>query len=194
MTFRRLLPAALAIVLLNGCAFGDSAKEAAEQLRNHYEASPSLQAEGEVLAEYGQRAYCYTVEIQGSEEAGSLTVTAPESIAGTGTAWQNGETVLDYEGISLETGALSPDGLSPADGIPVLLCALRSGSVAEYGWTDWGEAEHCLYLLLDNPNTENHDSQIAVWGDAESGTLYHAELLWQEKRVLSFTFSRFVLQ
>lgn len=195
MTNTRLAPMIFALtVLLTGCAPGPSAAAAARQLQERYRTGPVIAAQAEVLADYGERAYAYSVNIQGSRDTGCLTVTAPEEIAGTGTAWRDGQTALDYEGISLETGPLSPDGLSPADGVPVVLTALAEGAVVEQGWTDWGEAKHCLYLLLENPATAGPDSRIAVWGDPATGALVHAEVLWQEKRVLSFTFADYVVE
>jgi outer membrane lipoprotein-sorting protein len=181
-------------LLLTGCAGRQGSDKGAQQLRSHYQDMPAIQAQAEVSADYGDRAYQYTVTVQGSEEEGSLTVTAPESIAGTGTAWKDGQTVLDYDGISLETGQLSPDGLSPADAMPVILAACRSGAVAESGWTDWGEGERCLYLLTQNPKSPEKDSTVALWVDPDTGRLLYAEILWQGKRVISFTFTDFVLQ
>lgn len=191
MRIRTLFPVLILSAALAGCA-GPSSADAARQFQARYGADTVIRTRAEVTADYGERSYTYQVEAEGSRTEGRLTVTAPEAIAGTGTAWQDGRTALDFEGISLETGPLSPDGLSPADGIPALLTALETGAVAEQGWTDWGEARHCLYLLLENPAAG--DSRIAVWGDPETGAVYHAEMLWREKRVLSFTFSDYVIQ
>ena len=148
----------------------------------------------EVTADYGDRAYQYTVSCRGTAEEGSLTVIAPDSIAGTGTEWKDGQTRLDYDGISLETGPLSPDGLSPADALPVILSACQSGAILESGWTSWGETEHCLYLLIQNPNTASQESKVALWADPETGSLLQAEILWEEHRVISFSFSEFILE
>ena len=117
-----------------------------------------------------------------------------DSIAGTGTEWKDGQTRLDYDGISLETGPLSPDGLSPADALPVILSACQSGAILESGWTSWGETEHCLYLLIQNPNTASQESKVALWADPETGSLLQAEILWEEHRVISFSFTEFILE
>lgn len=182
-------------LLLTGCGAREaSPDEEALALRTAYLSMTSFQATAEITADYGDRAYQYTAQCEGNAREGSLTVTAPESIAGTGTAWKDGETALDYEGISLETGQLSPDGLSPADALPVILAACQSGAIVESGWTAWGEAENCLYLLVQNPNTDAEESRVAVWADPETGALLQAEILWEENRVIAFAFSQFTLE
>lgn len=179
------------VLLLSGCGFGEAKPDQeALKLRETYQNLASFQAQAEVTADYGDRAYQYTVQCSGNAEAGSLTVIAPESIAGAGTAWSEGETALDYEGIRLETGQLSPDGLSPADALPAILSACASGAVTESGWTE-GE-QRSLYLLLQNSDVR--ESQIAVWADPETWALRQAEIRWEEQRVISFMFTDFTLE
>ena len=176
-------------VLLTGCRRG---QDDVERLRSFYLQQPTLSARAEILADYGERAYTYTVSLTGGENTGRLTVETPESIAGTGTAWEDGVTSLDYDGIQLETGPITPEGLSPAEGIPSLLGTLRAGAVTGWGRERWGEAGECLRLTLAHPASEQ--ARWEVWGNADTGTLYHAELYWQDSRVLSFTFSDYVVQ
>lgn len=191
---RKTISLALAL-LLTGCAAGEQGPDqAALDLRSAYLSMSGMEAQAEVTADYGDRAYQYTVSCRGTAEEGSLTVIAPDSIAGTGTEWKDGQTRLDYDGISLETGPLSPDGLSPADALPVILSACQSGAILESGWTSWGETEHCLYLLTQNPNTASQESKVALWADPETGSLLQAEVLWEEHRVISFSFTEFILE
>lgn len=180
-------------LLLTGCGAGETApEEAALALREAYHSLTSFQAQAQVVADYGQRAYQYMVACDGNATEGSLTVLEPESIAGAGTRWADGETVLDYEELTLETGQLSPDGLSPADALPVLLNACGSAELLESGWTDWGEEGQSLYLLLQNP--EEQESTIALWADPETFALRQAELYWEAERIISFTFTDFTYE
>ena len=180
-------------LLLSGCGIGEAKPEQeALRLRETYQNLTGFQAQAEVTADYGDRAYQYTVRCAGNAQAGSLTVIAPESIAGAGAAWEDGKTALEYEGISLETGQLSPDGLSPADALPVILSACANGALTESGWADWGEGEQSLYLLLQNPAAQ--ESQIAIWAAPETWALRQAEIRWEEQRVISFTFTDFTLE
>ena len=185
------VPMTMALVLLlTGCGLGQQGpEEAAAALREIYRQQLPLTAQAQVTADYGDRAYQYTVQCQGNAQSGSLTVLTPESIAGAGTRWEAGETCLDYEELTLETGQLSPDGLSPADALPVMLTSCEEGALLESGWADWGEQNDCLYLLLQNPNAQK--STVALWADPESGVLYHAEVRWEEQQVIQFDFTAF---
>ncbi len=183
------------VLLLSGCGLlGQSTEAKTEELREVYQAMAGFQASAEITADYGDRAYQYTVTLSGNASAGTMTVTAPESIAGTGAAWFGGSASLEYEGISLETGALSPDGLSPADAMPVILAACQSGSVIESGSPAWGEDGESLYLLLQNPKTADEESRVAVWADPETCALRQADILWGDDRVVSVTFTEFVIE
>ncbi|MCD8382823.1 MAG: hypothetical protein LUC30_07915 [Clostridiales bacterium] len=183
------------VLLLSGCGLlGQSTEAKAQALRAAYQAMAGFRAEAEITADYGDRAYAYTVTLSGDADEGTMTVTAPASIAGTGAAWSGGSASLEYEGISLETGPLSPDGLSPADAMPVILAACQSGSVVESGSPAWGEDGESLYLLLQNPKTADGESRVAVWADPETYALRQADILWEENRVISVTFSSFTLE
>lgn len=195
MTLKKCVPMILSLSLLTSCSFGGgvSAEEQALTLREIWLDMESFQAAADVTADYGDRAYQYQVTCSGNAEAGELLVVSPEAIAGTGTAWADGETVLEYDGVSLETGQLSPDGLSPADALPVILAACQSGAILEAGWEDWGEEQQCLYLLTENPKTNAEESRIALWADPNSGALYQAEILWAGERVIQITFIDFII-
>ncbi|MCC8182101.1 MAG: hypothetical protein LIO45_03860 [Clostridiales bacterium] len=183
------------VLLLSGCGLlGQSTEAKAEELRTVYQTMISFQASAEIIADYGDRAYQYTVTLSGNASAGTMTVTSPESIAGTGTAWSDGSASLEYAGISLETGVLSPDGLSPADAMPVILAACQYGSVLESGRPAWGEDGESLYLLLQNPKTADEESQVAIWADPETYALRHADILWGDDRVISVTFTDFTIE
>ncbi len=189
---RRMTALAL-LLLLTGCSGAQRAQEAAQALREVYAAQEYCSATAEVTADYGARAYQYTAQFAGNETAGEMTVLAPASIAGTGAAWAEGQLWLEYEGISLETGALSPDGLSPADVMPALLAACRSALVAECAWQRAGGGEEdCLYLLLEPVAETGSLTRIAVWADAEDYALRRAELYQENRRVLALVFSEFV--
>ncbi|MCC8129078.1 MAG: hypothetical protein LIO51_03960 [Clostridiales bacterium] len=73
------------VLLLSGCGWmGQSTEAKTEELRAVYQAMTGFQASAEITADYGDRAYQYTVTLSGNASAGTMTVTAPESIAGTG--------------------------------------------------------------------------------------------------------------
>ncbi|MBQ3090188.1 MAG: hypothetical protein IJD21_06500 [Oscillospiraceae bacterium] len=194
MILKRCLPLITAMILLSGCSLGGSSvDELTDTFRDKWDRLEQQQSKVAILADYGDRAYRYEALTEGNEDTGRLTVTAPENIAGTGTAWQDGQTLLEYDGIWLETGTLSPDGLSPADSLSVIFDACRRGVVVEQGLTDWAEEEQALYLLTENPRTNAEESRIALWSDPETGCLHQAEIYWGGERVIHITFSEMSL-
>ena len=66
-----------------------------------------------VTADYGQRVYEFELDAAVNGEETVLTVTAPELIAGVTARTAGTEGALEYDGVILETGALSRGGLSP---------------------------------------------------------------------------------
>lgn len=180
-------------LLLTGCGLGgEKPEELATAFRETYSQMTLFQAQAQVTADYGDRAYQYTVQCEGNAQSGSLTVTEPESIAGAGTRWEDGQTCLDYEELTLETGQLSPDGLSPADAMPVILQTCVDGALLESGWEDWDEEGQVLYLLLQNPNAQQ--STVALWVDPETYAMKQAEILWDGQMVIEFSFAAFTLE
>ncbi len=195
MTLKKCVPMMLTLTILTSCSFGGpSAEDQALALRESWLQMSSFQSNVSITADYGDRAYQYEAACSGNAEAGEVLVTAPESIAGTGTAWEEGETLLEYDGVWLETGQLSGDGLSPADALPVILAACQSGAILESGLEDWGEEQQALYLLTENPKTNAEESRIAIWADPESGALYQAEIYWANERVIHMTFTDFSME
>ena len=100
----------LALVLLAGCGrdsgAGRGAEELALEIRTEYIGMTALSAGLEVTADYGERVYTYGMALAWDQTEGTtLTLTAPEEVAGVTLRVQDGETALEYDGVRLETGA-----------------------------------------------------------------------------------------
>ena len=90
------------MLLLTACAGrADTPEARLYELRRSFSDSSALQAHAVVTADYGERVYSYTVDLSGNEQAGTMTVTEPENIAGTLLQWSVGTTQLSVEGVSL---------------------------------------------------------------------------------------------
>jgi outer membrane lipoprotein-sorting protein len=179
-----------ALLLLSGCAQGGTnpAEELALQLRTSYLNMTYYDAEANITADYGDQVFTYTLQVEATQSGGTLTVLEPEEVAGVAITWREGETTLIYDGISLETGALSPDGLSPTDCIPLILTALQRGSITE-ATLEEGEDSSLLVLSLDNPyELSQGSSQITVWADSETYALRRAEIAWEGATVVTAEF------
>ena len=144
MRMKRLCaPMMTLCLLLAACGGGSGGRgdeELALDIRAEYLGMAACAATAEITADYGQRVYEFTLDLQytkGGETV--LTVTAPEDIAGVTARLKDGAATLEYDGASLETGELDGQGLSPVSALPALLNAVQTGFIAEVGREDLDE-------------------------------------------------------
>lgn len=179
-------------LLLTGCAGkGESATGQIQAIQMAYGRLEHFTAQAEVTADYGQRVYGYSVTIEGDRNSGTMTVTEPESIAGTVLTWSDGETELEYDGAVLDTGALSGSGLSPADAMPAVLTACWNGAVVDY-CSDTLEEQEVLYATLDAGNQDG--CQVACWFQPDSYALVRAEVSQDGQVVITLHCTEFSFQ
>lgn len=173
------------MVILSSCSATPERKMLAVQ--EYYSKVERLTAQADITADYGERVYSYTVVIDGNIHSGKMTVLSPENITGTVLQWSDGDTVLEYDGVSLETGKLTASGLSPADAVPVLLRTCAEGSILSCSQMD----ENILFAELENPL----DSSVTLncTFDSETMSLSHAELYCGGQRVLDMAFTELQL-
>ena len=115
-------------------------------IRGEYLVLERVTARMEVGADYGRRVYAYTMDLDWQREGDTtVTVTAPETVAGITARISAGETFLEYDGVSLETGPLDESGLSPVGAGIFLMKAATEGFIAESGF-DILEGRECLRL------------------------------------------------
>lgn len=178
------------LLLLSGCGGGNETTSQDARLRRSYAELTSFAGEARVTADYGDKVYQYDVSVSGDLTSGTLEVRSPEAIAGAGFSWSDGGGVMTYEEVSLETGALSPDGLSPADAMPLILNALATGKQLAAG-EETIDGEKTLFLELANVNYQEETSTVCVWLAQESGALRRAEITWEGSTVITCSFTEF---
>lgn len=170
-------------LLLTGCSGGEndgnnSADELALSIRTEYLAMTACSTTVDMVADYGQRVYEYTLSVSWQKNGETvLTVLAPENIAGITVRIENKTGYLEYEGASIETGALTADGLSPVEAIPAILDNIFSGYIAECDFETIGESSQLWFLCRDPDNSPGVGTEAAFWFDAESHALTCAEIL-----------------
>ena len=120
------------ILLLSACtggAEGNEAEELALQIRGEYLAMSSCAGQAAITADYGQRVYQYELAVAVDGEETTLTLSAPDTVAGITARVTGQDGQLEYDGLSVETGPLDPEGLSPVSAVPALLEGARSGYI-----------------------------------------------------------------
>ena len=117
-----------------------------------------------------------------------MEVLGPENIAGTAVRWSEGGTVLEYEGASLETGELSPDGLSPVDGFPLILECCCRGAILE-SCREELDGTDTLRVGLQNPDLPaDVESRVDLWVKSDDFTIIRAEVSYSGQTVLTYEF------
>ena len=185
----------ITLALLAGCGGGSrtDTDTLALEMRTTYLEMENCAASGEVVADYGDRVYNYDVTLQGNGLEGRMEVTAPENVAGTAVSWSEDGTVLIWDGVSLETGELSPDGLSPVDGFPLLIECCCRGAILE-SCREELDGEEVLRVAFQNPDvTAESGSRVDVWARESDFTLLRAEVSWSGETILTYTFDSFAL-
>ena len=174
---------------LTACAAGPEAPEVhVRALRRPFSDGAQVQGRAVLTADYGERVYTYTVDLSADAQAGTMTVTEPENIAGTVLQWSDGSTRLSCEDVTLETGPLS-DTLSPAQTVPVLLSCWQDGQLLACGWED---DQRLLFAQLEHP--ERDSLTVSCWFDAETLSLRRCALSEAGQTLLTLELSSFQME
>ena len=188
---KRLFCVLMMTLLLTGC--GGTGVSEGEQLaltiRGEFLAAQGCSATAEITADYGQRVYQYTMEVSGAGEEMTLTLTAPDTVAGITARLKGEDSLLEYEELVLETGPLNPAGLTPVSAVPALLEAVRSGYI-----TCCTLEEECGLLRVDcgDPEgTAGSGTEISLWFEANSHQLRRGEIRDDGFRVIDCVFTDF---
>ena len=157
----------IACLLLTACG-GREFSDAHEELSQHLGAVEALSFTANVRAEYENKTARFTLSYSEDSEGGSVTVLAPQLIAGVTARVKPDSTSLEYDGISLGTGDLDDYGLSPMSSLPMLVQALKTGAL-DSGWTE-GD-----YTVMQINSTDT--LSCTVWFQPETMTPCQAELI-----------------
>ena len=181
---RKLLLCVPMMLFLAGCfpAKVSPAEELALTIRGEYLEMTACSAHLAVTADYGQRVYQYQMEASVEGEDMTLTLTAPETVAGMTARFSGEEGTLEYDGVWTETGALDGDGLTPVSAFPALLEAARSGYIIACALEEEGTL---LRVDCGDPTgSPGQGREIALWFDASSHALVKGEISVDGFRVI----------
>ena len=94
------------------------------------------------------------------------------------------EGALEYDGVILETGALSRGGLSPMSAFPALLAAARSGFITACS-AEEREGETRLRVACGQPEAgEDQAVETVLWFHPDTHALTEGEILVDGLRVI----------
>lgn len=181
---RKLLLCVPMILLLAGCgpAKVSQAEELALTIRGEYLEMTTCSSKLSITADYGQRVYQYEVDAAVEGENTTLTLTAPETVAGMTARFTGEEGLLEYDGVWTETGTLDEEGLTPASAFPALLEAARSGYITACALA---EEETLLRVDCGDPTgSPGEGREISLWFDPTTHALVKGEISVDGFRVI----------
>ena len=182
------------ILLLSACtggAEGNEAEELALQIRGEYLAMGSCAGQAAITADYGQRVYQYELAVAVDGEETTLTLSAPDTVAGITARVTGQDGQLEYDGLSVETGPLDPEGLSPVSAVPALLEGARSGYIVSCALEEDGTL---LRMDCGDPEgTPGTGSEVSLWFDTSTHALSRGEISVDGFRAILCEFTDFAM-
>ena len=183
------------ILLLSGCSLGSGSRETdrmALDIQNEYRDSTECAARASIVSDYGQRIHSYEMEVAVSGERTTLTITAPEEVAGISAVAEGVDTFLEYGELVLETGPLDGEGLTPVSAVPVLLEAARNGMIC---CCTMEEKEDLLRVEYGDPQREpGQGREVTIWFSPSDHSIRQGEIALDGVRVISCTFEDFTMR
>lgn len=187
-------PMILLLLTLTACGSPVASHDDALSLaiRTEYLSMTNCQGTMEVTADYGQRVYEYELEFTWQKDGELvLTVVKPEELAGIIAREKDGNTWLEYDDVRLETGPLTPDGLSPVDSFPALLTYATEGYMADC-CTEQLEEQDCLRIDFRDPDgSPGVGTEGTLWFDKETHALVRGEISSNGYTVVTCKFLQF---
>jgi len=194
---RRVLALALMTALcMTFCACGSKSgtDQLAKDINKDMAGMKSLVTIVSVTADYGERVYKYKLRCSYKEGMTELEVLEPEGIKGLKAHVTEKGIGLELGGITLDTGSLFGNGLSPLEGIPMMIKAWKDGYVTETKREKLNGSE--MLAMSYDLSVTGSESKIThtVWFDAKSRLPIKAEILSDGYRVLECTFGNVIME
>lgn len=170
---KQFICAGLLMGLVGCSAASQSADQRGVAIRGGYLTAQTITARCTLTADYGERIYQFGFDVSHTAQQTSLTVTQPETIQGLEIAVTEGGSQILCDGVLIETGTLSADGLTPITAVTAILEGLVSGYVQQCDLT-----EGILTLTCGDPDLPlGTGQQIVLTLDDETGNLLQGEIL-----------------
>lgn len=186
----KCVPMIALCLLLTACGGAGEEQDAAD-LRDRYHDMTGCSMEATVTCD--QNGAEWTAELKCEFVPGresTVEVLSPETIAGVKAVLRDTDWYLEYEGKSLDAGALSREEISPAACLPRLMNALRDGWLLEENEETWNEAP-CLRLSVDQSGTQDGKIVSTVWLRQDDGTPLRGEIAVDGEIILTAEFTAF---
>ena len=186
----KCVPMIALCLLLTACGGTGEERDAAD-LRDRYHDMTGCSMEATVTCD--QNGAEWTAELKCEYVPGgesTVEVLSPETIVGVKAVLRDTDWYLEYEGMSLDAGALSREEISPAVCLPRLMNALRDGWLLEENEETWNEVP-CLRVTVDQSGTQDGKIVSTVWLRQDDGTPLRGEIAVDGEIILTAEFTAF---
>lgn len=188
---KQLLFLPMMLLLLTGCGGGQEGKTGAEalavEIRGEYMAMTGYSLQAQVNADYGQRVYDFTLSVTNDGEETAVVIREPEMLAGVTARIHGEEGTLEYDDLSLETGFLDGESLSPVSALPMLMEAARTEYIDRCTLADGVLEVHCA----DPEEKPGAGQEVTLWFDAQTHALTGGEISQDGRRVIACQITEF---
>ena len=183
-------PMMILCLLLTGCGGGE--KTESRDLQAAFRELTSAQAEAELTCHYGDEVRFYGMTCVYTPQRAEVTVTAPEELAGVSAVLDGDTLSLAYDGILLDAGVYSGQGISPFLALPATIRALGEGYLLEESEEQVGEIP-CRRLCLEMTEDSGEKTLYTVWLDGE-GSPVRGEIAMEDVVVYALEFTGFTAE
>ena len=166
-----------------------SGEEMALDIRTMLLGAGTLDITTHVTADYGEHVYEFSFRYTGNAQEGTLEVIKPEEVAGLKAKISVSGGTLEFDGAVLDTGAITADGLSPAQCIPVLISQWQSGYISGCNFEKLGDND-TLAVTTDLSQAVTQ----RTWFDCKTLLPLQAELYANGVMVISCRFENIIIE
>lgn len=179
---------ALMLTLLLTACGGEEERDPASELQAAYAGLAAATLEADITCHYDDETRTYTMLCDYTPGSSTVTVLAPEDLAGISATVAEGALTLSYEDVSLDAGSYSAAAISPVAALPKLMEAAAAGYVSQQSVEEL-EERSCLRLSCDLDGEEG--DLYTTWFDQETLLPLYSEISVDGVVVYQVTWSRF---
>ena len=180
MRLFKLFVPLLSLICLCSCAF--SPQSAADNIQSTLSETEEFTLTANIKADHGQRVSEFKIECRYDGNA-ELVIIKPEIIRGVTAKYDGEKCELSYGGNAVTTGAVTRNGLSPAEAIPVLINQWKTGYITASSYEKINGTD-AVYFRSDIT-----DSILqGTWFEKDSARPIHSEIYEDGNLVITCDF------
>ena len=181
---KRLALVLLSVMVLTGCGSQKASLNQAMELRAALMASQGCSFDAVMTADYGEQLQSFTVSCEADYQGNlNFVVKEPETLAGIGGKVSGEGGALTFDNQVLAFGLLAEGQVTPVSGPWLLVRTLLGGNVKSCTQEDG-----LLRISVDDGYQEDA-LHMEIW--AEGHTPKFAEVVWQNRRILTMEIENF---